>query len=341
MKILHVHNLMLRHFGNFKFYTGYKLSNGIIRNNHRLLEFSDRDMVRYEAPLGIRPLGRRRANQRLIETCLNFRPDLILIGHCDLISEETLLEIRRLLPSTKIAHWFLDALWIDRNLHRLEQRMHCTDSIFTTTGGESLKQFCTGKNLVSFIPNPTDLAWEQHNNSEREQFDRDLVFCGVGSRSDYRYQLLKNLKAEIQYQVNFETFGIWGKPPVWGEQYDRIIAGSKMALNLNREEGWTYYSSDRISQLLGNGLLTFIWDKGKLRNLFNDNHVVFFKDEDELREKVKYFQSNNDKRKSIASAGRAYYHRYFSAEKVIKYIVESTFEITHSEAYPWAAQIYR
>lgn len=341
MKILHVHNLMLRHYGNFKFYTGYKLSNGIVRNNHRLLEFSDRDMVRYEAPMGIRILGKKKANRRLIEACLNFQPDLILIGHCDLISEKTLLEIRRLLPSTKIAHWFLDALWIDRNLQRLKKRMHCTDSIFITTGGESIKQFCTGKNLVSFIPNPTDLAWEQHDNSKREQFERDLVFCGVGSKSDYRYQLLKNLEVTIKHQLNFETFGIRGNPAVWGERYDCVIGGSKMALNLNREEGWAYYSSDRISQLLGNGLLTFVWDKGEMRRLFDDEYVVFFKDEDELCEKVKYFHSHDDHRKSIASAGRAYYHRYFSAEKVVKYIVESTFEIPLSEDYPWADQLYR
>ena len=341
MKVLHIHNLMLRHYGKFKFYTGYKLSNGIIRNNHRLLEFSDRDMVRFEAPLGMRTLGKHKANQRLIETCLNFQPDLILIGHCDLISEQTLLKVRAVLPETKIAHWFLDALWIDRNLQRLEQRMHCTDSIFITTGGDSLKQFCTGKNIVSFIPNPTDPSWEQHNNSEREQFDRDLVFCGVGSKTDYRYQLLQNLDAEIQQQVNFETFGIWGNPPVWGEEYDRVIAGSKMALNLNREEGWTYYSSDRISQLLGNGLLTFMWDKGNMRYLFDDDHVVYFKDEDELAKKVKYFHSEDDHRKSIASAGHAHYHHYFSAEKVIKYIVETTFGIPLSEDYPWAKELYR
>lgn len=340
MKVLHIHNLMLRHYGNFKFYTGYKLSNGVTRCNHRLLEFSDRDMVRFEAPLGLRPLGKYVTNRKLIETCVNFKPDLVIIGHCDLISEKSLLEIRSLLPGTKIAHWFLDALWNPRNHKRLQHRMHCTDAIFITTGGPALKQFCTGKNRVAYMPNPTDPAWESHNNAIKTEFDRDLVFCGVGLKSDYRYNLLLEIKRKIKDELRFESFGILGEPPVWGEAYDAIIAGSKMALNLNREEGWSLYSSDRISQLLGNGLLTFIWDKGEMRRLFNDEQVVFFKNEEELSKKIKYFQAEDEDRQTVAAAGRNYYQQHFSAQQVINFIIETTFEQPYTTDYPWAKEVY-
>ena len=73
MKVLHIHNLMLRNYGNIKFYTGCKLSNGIIRNNHRLLEFSDRDLARFTAPLGMRAIGKHRMNRKLIETYKNLK----------------------------------------------------------------------------------------------------------------------------------------------------------------------------------------------------------------------------------------------------------------------------
>lgn len=72
------------------------------------------------------------------------------------------------------------------------------------------------------------------------------------------------------------NYGILGGPPVWGQAYDQIIANSKMALNLNREEGWPLYSSDRLSQLLGNGILTYLWDKGDMRRSFGEQHVVYF-----------------------------------------------------------------
>ena len=331
---------MLRNYGNIKFYTGCKLSNGIIRNNHRLLEFSDRDLARFTAPLGIRAIGKHRMNRKLIETCDQYQPDLILMGHCDLIESKTLLELRTLCPHTKIAHWFLDALWIPRNIQRLQARMHCTDALFVTTGGEPLKQFCTGHNKVAFIPNPTDPSWEPHKNDQKDHFDRDLVFCGVGSREDERYKLLVRLKEELHSTVRFDTYGILGGPPVWGQAYDQIIANSKMALNLNREEGWPLYSSDRLSQLLGNGILTYLWDKGDMRRLFSDQHVVYFKNETELKNKVEYYHNHDEERKRIASSGRSYYQQYFSAEKVIQFIVNTTLGGSHARSIPWIEEVY-
>ncbi len=331
---------MLRHYGQVKFYTGCKLSNGMIRGNHRLLEFSDRDLVRFETPLGIRPLGKKITNRRLIETCENFRPDLIVIGHCDLIAEKTLHEIRTRHPNTKIAHWFLDALWNSRNIKRLKARMHCTDAIFITTAGPPLKQFLTGKNCVAYLPNPTDPSWESHNNSTRSKFERDLVFCGGGLQSDYRYELLKYLQDELDGVLRFAPYGIVGGPLVWGQAYDEIIADSKMALNLNREEGWPLYSSDRISQLLGNGLLSFLWDKGDMRRLFNDDQVVFFRNKEELSLKIKAFQADDALRQTIAANGHKHYHTHFSAQRIVQYIIETTFNLPYTQDYLWQEEVY-
>ena len=271
----------------------------------------------------------------------NFRPDLLVLGHCDIITEETLKQIRRLIPSLKIVHWFLDALWISRNVARLKSRMHSTDALFITTGGTALKQFCSGKNLVGFIPNPTDLSWERHNNATKNEFERDLLFCGGGDKTDSRYGLLKFVKDNIESSIRFETFGIVGNPPVWGQLYDKIISTSKMALNLNREENWFFYSSDRISQLLGNGVLTFIWDKGEMRRLFSDDHVVFFRDRDELIKKIVDFQGDDLLRKHIAENGYNHYHNHFSAQQVVNYMIETTFNLKYSREYLWRGEIYR
>ena len=256
MRVLHIHNLMHRHYGKINSYSGRKFSNGIIRANHNLYEFSDRDIVRFEAPLGIRPLGIKAMNQKLLETCYNFKPDFILLGHCDLVSARTLTEVRRLLPRVKIAHWFLDALWIKRNVYRLKSVMNQVDSIFVTTAGNSLKQFCTGNNIVCFIPNPSDSSVENYDNSKKTEFEVDLLFCGVGKKSDDRYSLLQYLDHGIGRQLNFKTYGIYGDSPIWGSAYQDLLGDVKMALNLNRAEGWKYYSSDRISQLMANGILT-------------------------------------------------------------------------------------
>ena len=340
MKVLHVHNMMLRNYGMMKFRSGRKLSNGIVRNNYELLEFSDRDLVRFEAPLHIRPLGKKIVNRKLIEACDNFQPNLILIGHCDLINEKTLQEIRQLHPDVKIAHWFLDALWSERNIERLKTRMHCTDAIFITTGGEPLKQFCTGKNKVAYLPNPTDPSMDNQNNALKTDFERDLLFCGVGLQSDYRYQMLIDLHKNLNSTLRFDSFGIYGEQPIWGQAYDDLIARSKMGLNLNRIEGWPLYSSDRIAQLFGNGLLTFLWDKGGMRKLFNDDQAVFFNDTEDLTQKIKTFQQDDSLRKQIAQQGFNHYHEHFSAERIIRFITETTFGTPYSHDYLWQNEVY-
>ena len=80
MRILHAHNLMLRHYGKRNSYSGRKFSNGIIRANHNLYEFSDRDIVRYKVLLGKRQLDASKMNRKFLETCENFRPTLIIKG---------------------------------------------------------------------------------------------------------------------------------------------------------------------------------------------------------------------------------------------------------------------
>ena len=51
----------------------------------------------------------------------------------------------------------------------------------------------------------------------------------------------------------------------------------KMALNLSQGDPLKYYSSDRIAQLIGNGILTFVDIRTKLNKIFNKDEVVFIK----------------------------------------------------------------
>ena len=50
-----------------------------------------------------------------------------------------------------------------------------------------------------------------------------------------------------------------------------------MALNLSQGDPLKYYSSDRIAQLIGNGILTFVDIRTKLNKIFNKDEVVFYK----------------------------------------------------------------
>ncbi len=341
MRILLVENLRLRHYGRIRPTSGRNLFYGAIRNHWHVSEFSDRDTARFESPLGFHPLGNWRANRRLVETCDNFRPDLLVLGHCDIIRTATLQEIRRLLPGVRIACWSDDALWVSSTIERLHARRSHVDALFITTGGPRLREFCTGRNVVAYLPNPVDPAVEDQDNSQKTVFDRDLVFCGVGESTDARYALIDQVRTSLPSAIRFECFGLRGQPAVWGAAYDATLAGSRMGLNLNRMEGWPLYSSDRIAQLMGNGLLTFVCDQGGLRRFFRDEHVAFFTDRDALARRIVEFSADDARRQAVAAAGRAFYHEHFSGQRVMRFLEETTLGLPYSQDYLWADEVYR
>lgn len=341
MRILHADNLMIRRYGKLKVSTGRRQFNGMIRNNWKVCEYSERDIAKFEAPLNIKPLGIRAANRRFIETCDNFKPDVILMGHCDLLTNETLKEVKKLMPHVPLIYRNLDPLWRERNLKVIHWRKEVMDAIFITTAGEPLRQFCTGNNIVGYIPNATDPGMDDQDNSKKDKFERDLMFVGRGNKTDERYTFLQSIDEKLRQHLHFEAYGLYGKPGIYGEGYDHLLATSKMGLNLNRFEGWPLYSSDRIAQLMGNGILTFLWDKGDMRRFFTDEHVAFFKDEEELVSKAIELQNNDEKRKVIAAAGRSFYHEHFSGQRITKFMIETALNLPYSHNYIWKNEVYR
>ncbi len=340
MRIVHVDNFQHRRYGRAKVGTGRKLFYGFIRNNYQVQEFSDRDVAKFESVFNSRALGAARANKRLIEACENFRPHLLLLGHADIIKNATIAKVRRRLPDLKVAYRNVDPPFDQDNVARIKLRMEAVDAIFITSGGDWLRQFTTGKNVVSFMPNPTDPAVESMNNAERDDFDIDLVFCGVGKRTDPRYGLVARLHQRLR-DVRFKSFGIHGEPSVWGIGYDDLLGASKMALNLNREEGHYLYSSARISQLMGNGLLTFLSSESGYQRFLTPDEAAFYDDEDSLVRQINAFHDDDARRKAVARAGRAFYHRHFSAKDISQYIVETTFGMPYSKDYIWQDEAYR
>jgi hypothetical protein len=350
-RILLVDNLMIRRYGNLRMGPGRKLNCGAVRNNWRICEFSDRDMARLLAPLGIRPLGGKIANSKLLKTAKNFRPDIMLLGHCDYIANETLHAIRKALPGIKIAHFNVDPLWQEHTRAQMADRMESCDALFATTAGEVLKTWLTGRNAVAYMPNPSDPSMENHDNGGKTDFARDLFFAGNPREGDPRWELLAKVLAEVGGNMRVDVFGARDAcrsvegvnflPGIWGAGYEEVLASSKMSLNLNRKEGDKWYSSDRIAHLMGSGILTFQSSKNSMDRFFSGQETVWFEDAGDLAEKLLYYNSHDAERAAVASAGRAKYHALFNGARVLKFMVETMTGEEYSEPYEWAEEVYR
>ena len=339
-RILLVDNLMIRRYGNLRMGPGRKLMCGAIRNGWRICEFSDRDMARLLAPLGIRAWGGAIANRKLLLTAKNFRPDILILGHCDYITNDTLYAIRDILPGIKIAHFNVDPLWQARTRAQMADRMESCDALFATTAGEILKTWTTGRNIVAYMPNPSDPSMENQDNGTKTAFARDLFFAGNPREGDPRWDLLRDLLPRLAGKLRVDIFGV-DRPSIWGADYEDVLATSKMSLNLNRREGDKWYSSDRIAHLMGYGILTFQSAKNDMQRFFDDGETVWFEGAGDLAEKILHYQDHDDERAAIASAGREKYHTLFNGARVLKFMVETMAGEPHSESYEWSEEVYR
>ena len=340
-RLLLVDNLMIRRYGNLRMGPGRKLNCGAVRNNWRICEFSDRDMARLLAPLGIRKIGGAIMNRKLVKTAKNFRPNAMLLGHCDYVTNETLHEIRKVCPGIRIAHFNVDPLWQEGTRRQMAERMESCDALFATTAGDVLKTWLTGRNAVAFMPNPSDPSMENQDNGAKTEFARDLFFAGNPRQGDPRWDLLRELLPKIEGRLRTEIFGANGRPSIWGANYEDMLATSKMSLNLNRREGDKWYSSDRIAHLMGYGILTFQSAANQMQRFFTPDETVFFDGADDLAEKILYYHAHDAERARVASAGRAKYHAAFNGARVLKYMVETMFGEEFSEPYEWAEEVYR
>ena len=61
--------------------------------------------------------------------------------------------------------------------------------------------------------------------------------------------------------TKFDIYGLNKIQPIWADHYFKTISNAKMGLNLSRGETIKYYSSDRITQIVGNGLTCLIDEK--------------------------------------------------------------------------------
>ena len=339
MRIVHASNFSLRKNGPFFYGVPYKLTNGLTRLGHFVFNFCDRDVADSYFG-GIRRLGVGYANRVLIDVCDKVRPDLLLLGHCSIISKATLREIRQLVPGIKLAHWNCDALFIPRNFDRLYSLASVVDATFVTTAGNQLQALAKSGGRVAFMPNPVDTSIEMLRVFEKDRVENDLVFVtGTSRYSSEKARLCEFVRKRIP-DLKFDVRGLFGRPGVYGADFFDVLGNSKMAINVSARNDIPMYSSDRMAQLIGCGLLTFVDRRTGFDSIFRDNELVFYESRDDLIDKLVYFKNNDAKRREMAARGCRRAHEIFSETLVAQWIVEATLRLEPFRAYAWPTEIH-
>ena len=87
---------------------------------------------------------------------------------------------------------------------------------------------------------------------------------------------------DLTPNIKFDCYGVNSIQPIWSEDFLNSLSSNKIGLNLSQGKSSNYYSSDRLSQLIGNGLLVMIDKKTKIGNFFKKNEIITYNNMSDL-----------------------------------------------------------
>jgi len=311
---------------------GKKFTNGFIRNNHDVLEISDRDFLKNHKTFDLFP-SKKGFQNYLIETFKNYNPDLLFFGHTNNISLDTLHIIKSLNKNLIISQWNEDPVmpsldYSKQNISNINLYSNFVDHNFITTHPSIVKNKINSDNLhFYFVPVDRNIECFNVYNMRPK---KDLFYAmshGVNrailktGTEDTRVKFLDRLINKIP-KIKHDFYGFSNKQPIWGNDFNIQLINSKMGLNLSRGKPTKYYSSNRIASIMGNGLLTFIDEKVQMNDFFTKDEIIFYKDISDLSDKIKFYSNNDKIRKNIAKKGKEKYFKLFNETKISKYFVD-------------------
>lgn len=328
-KVLHVANFNENSDGRLFYSFSNKLNNGFIKNNHIVQCIGDRYFLKSNRSL-FQPLSPiKKFNLKILNTIKNFSPDVLVLGHVFNIDDEIFKFCKN--NSIKIISWYIDSIspefLKDKTRENFFRNLKFVDYCFITSSPKIFKKNPLYKKL-KFIPNPVDDSIDNYKNYIQKKLDYDIFVAishgqnrailkkgKIDERESLINQLIKNLP-----QSKFAQFGTNNFEPIWGSNYYHYLSKSKMALNISRGVYQEKYSSDRISSLIGNGLLVYVSEKTNFKKILTNKEVVYYKNNRDLLKKIMFYSKNDSKRIKIAKNGYQKYHKFMNNKIVSNYM---------------------
>jgi len=311
-----------------------KITKGFIKNNNDVINFDYRERTK----MNIDDL-----DQKILRICKNYRPDLILFGHNNILQRSSLIKLKK---NSKLALWFEDHLVkgdpsYRKNLNLIEKNHDLIDNYFVTTSPDKVKTKIK-KNKMFFLPIPVDPNIEEFNFYLCRK-DKDMFFAlshGVNygklkNNIDEREIFLNNLIKVSKDKINFHILGFNREEPKWNYDYYKELMRCSVALNLSRGGPTKYTTSNRIATLVGNGVATAVTDKIEWQDFFNKDEMIFYKNEKDLVKKILFYKNNPIKLKRLAKNGKKKYFKIFNNKIIADFIIHKVFKSKPNFKYSW------
>jgi hypothetical protein len=215
----------------------------------------------------------------------------------------------------------LDGFLVNRDF--FIERIDLVDDFFLTTQPEALKAFLPLEKplaRIHFMPNICDASIDTGRAFAVESPRHDVLF--IGRKTGLRSDLIDFLKTEMS-NINLGLYGQDKASLVQGKAYINLLSHCRMAINFSRYNDIPLYSSDRQVHLAANGCLTFTPDTPEMRTIFSDDEMVFFRNFDELRERIQHYASHMEAARKIAQAGQKRAFRDYECQTLTAHMMAS------------------
>ena len=213
-------------------------------------------------------------------------------------------------------------------MDNLEFYSRISDHNFITTHPNHLTNKINKKENFHFFFVPVDKNIERYDVFNLKP-KKDLFYAmshGVNRAvlkegvEDDRINFLNSLVNKIPH-IKHDFYGFANRQPIWGNDFFRALINSKMGLNLSRGKPTKFYSSNRIASIMGNGLLTFVDEKVQMNNFFNKKEMIFYRNINDLADKINFYSKNDPLRKKIAKNGKRKYFKLFNEKRITEYFI--------------------
>ena len=255
-----------------------------------------------------------RINRMLVRACAAGRFDLCLLVGGHTVAAHTVTEIRA--AGTPVAVWTTDPPFPE-HFRNIVDAAGTYDRIFCA-GTEAVDILKAGGRCtpiwLPFCCDPACHAPQCLTALEEALYRRDIAF--VGSYYPNRGKVFEVLSDH--------DIGIWG--PLWKRlppasplkarvrdarldfsAWTKIYSAAKIVLVVHYQDGRVpcHQASPNLFEAMACGAFVLCDEQKDVRSLFQDReHVVFFRDAEDLKQKVDHYLAHPEERARIAASGR-------------------------------------
>jgi spore maturation protein CgeB len=273
-------------------------NNGKSSNNSQAvgLEKLGHNVIRYNYRHRANIVGIFNRDKEIIELCRNTGPDAIIFAKTNTVGINVFEECKKI---CKVCYWFPDPLQTYENRE-----------FFAMTEISNL--FCCDKKNVMIKAKNN---FNKNSHIVFDGYDPELEFP-KNIEKDIDVSFIGNLYGDRLEKIKKLNYPCAIIQNAFGEQHSEFVSRSRINLNFCT----SYGASDRTYKVLAAGgfYLTDDWD-GREEFFVDGEHIVVYKDINDLNEKIDYYLRHPIEREKIARSGRekvAAFSRYAWAEKI-------------------------